>query len=324
MPTSVVPSVRLNDHSQVDLPLIGYGTSSVVSRKAIKTALKAGYRFIDTAALYGNEEEVGEALRECISDGLVSRADLCVCTKLWNTRHKRKSVVEACRESLAKLKLDYIDLYLIHWPVAYIEHGNDPINPVDSSTGKLVYSDTHYTETWLGMEDCRDLGLVRSIGLSNFNHKMCDQILSMPNLRHKPSVNQVECHPYLSQQRLLDYSNKVGIVLNAYCPLGSPNSCASPDQPVLLEDPMIVELARKHNKTPAQIVVRFQVQRNISAIPKSGRSDRIHENINVLDFELTETEMSQLLALNRDLRYCLNTAGHYVDDHPLYPFHSEF
>lgn len=317
-----VPSVRLSDGST--LPLVGYGTSSVVGKAAIKTALEAGYRFIDSAALYGNEEIVGEALRDSIESGLVRRHELCVCTKLWNTRHKRASVVAACKESLGKLKLDCIDLYLIHWPVAYVEDGNHPINPTDPNTGKLVYSDTHYTETWRGMEDCKELGLVRSIGLSNFNHNMIDEILSMPNLRHRPTVNQVECHPYLSQARLLDYSKQNNIVLNAYCPLGSPNSCASPDQPALLDEPLIVELARAHNKSPAQIAIRFQLQRNVSAIPKSCRAERIRENLSVLDFELSQSEMDQLLALNRDLRYCLNTAGHFVDDHPLYPFHSDF
>jgi len=311
------------------MPLLGYGTSHVLGTSpddpgylAIKAAIKCGYRHLDTAALYGNEEAVGLAIRDCINDGLVSRKDLFICTKVWCTAHKRASVMRACKESLKKLGLDYVDLYLIHWPVAYAEDG-DPINPKDETTGKLRYSDTHFTETWLGLEDVKDANLAKSIGVSNFNHEMTDAIFSMP-CKHKPTVNQVECHPYLSQQKLLDYSNKSGIVLTAYCPLGSPGSCAKPGQPVLLEDPLIKKLASKYGRSPAQIAIRYQIQRNVSAIPKSVSPERIRENFDVMDFSITLEDMNSLLSLNRNLRYCLDTAGENVSDHPLYPFHIEF
>lgn len=322
-----IPVVTLNDGNK--FPLIGYGTSSVVGARAgdpgfdaIKTAIKCGYRFLDTAALYLNEESVGAAVKECEKEGLVSRQELYICTKVWNTAHKRESVMKACKESLRKLGLDYVDLYLIHWPVAYVENG-DPINPKDPKTGKLLYSDTHFTETWRGMEDVKDAGLARSIGLSNFNVEMIDQILAMP-CKHKPTVNQVECHAYLSQEKLLRECEARGIYLNAYCPLGSPGSCAGPDQPAVLQDPLVRELGDKYNKSPAQILIRYLVQRQISAIPKSINPSRIEENLDMLDFEISAVDMKKLLGINRNLRYCLNTAGEYVDDHPLYPFHSEY
>lgn len=326
-PKPIIPNVTLNDGEK--FPLLGFGTSHVVGARsgdpgydAIKVAIKCGYRFLDTAALYKNEESVGAAVRECIQEGLVKREELFICTKVWCTAHKRESVMRACEDSLKKLGLDYVDLYLIHWPVAYVEDG-DPINPKDPTTGKLQYSDTHYTETWRGMEDVKDARLARSIGVSNFNHQMIDDILAMP-CKHKPTVNQVECHVYLSQEKLLRHSQSAGIYLNAYCPLGSPGSCAGPDQPAVLQDPLVCELASKYKKSPAQILICYLIQRQISAIPKSISPERIEENLDVLDFEISQDDMKRLLEINRNLRYCLSTAGEYVDDHPLYPFHSDF
>lgn len=322
-----IPCVILNDGNK--FPLIGYGTSHVVGAKpgdpgydAIITAIRSGYRFLDTAALYKNEESVGAAVGHCIEQGLVRRKELFICTKVWNTAHKRESVMRACKDSLKKLRLDYVDLYLIHWPTAYAEHG-DPVNPKDPDTGRLLYSDTHYTETWLGMQDVKDAGLARSIGVSNFNHQMIDDIIAMP-CKHRPTVNQIECHAYLSQEKLLRYSQSVGVHLNAYCPLGSPGSCAGPDQPPVLQDPLVCELASKYRKSGAQILIRYLVQRQISAIPKSITEHRIRENLDVLDFEISSDDMERLLGINRNLRYCLNTAGEYVDDHPLYPFHLDY
>lgn len=321
------PKVTLNDG--VRMPLLGYGTSHVAGAglpgqpgyEAIRAAIRAGYRFLDTAALYQNEHVVGKAIEDAINEGLVERQDLFVCTKVWCTAHRRHSVLAACKESLRQLGLDYVDLYLIHWPLAYVEHA-DPINPKDPSTGKLLYSDTHFTETWRGMEDCKQLGLARSIGLSNFNHKMIDEILQMP-CRHRPTVNQVECHPYLAQKKLLAYCDQNDVLLNAYCPLGSPGSSWA-QHTKLLEEPVIQEVAHKYGKSAAQICLRYQVQRRVAPIPKSVRPDRIKENMSIWDFEIGPDDMARLLALDRGLRYCTNTAGELVHDHPLYPFHEEY
>ena len=226
-----------------------------------------------------------------------------------------------------------LDLYLIHWPTAYEEPAEQRsgaaaelvINLKDPNTGRLLYSETHFTETWLAMEDVREVGLARSIGLSHFNHVMLDEILAMPGLRCKPSLFQMELHPYLSQERLHAYCTKHEIVLNAYCPLGAPNADWLPDgKPKVMEDPLIGRLAERHGKSRAQIILRYHVQRSIVPIPKSNTPSRIRENLEVFDFSLSEEEMQQLLALNKNIRYCLNTAGEYITDHPLYPFHEEY
>jgi diketogulonate reductase-like aldo/keto reductase len=339
-----VPKVTLNDG--VQMPALGFGTSGVqlgnrqdeaAAYEAVRYAIDCGYRLFDTAALYLNEASVGRALNDAIKSGQVKRDELFVITKVWNTAHKRQSVMRACRDSLARLQLAYVDLYLIHWPMAYAETETqaadepaaaDPrplvINPKDPATGKLLYSDTHFTETWQGMEDVRDAGLARSIGLSNFNHLMIEQILAMPGLRHKPTVNQIELHPYLSQAKLHEHCARYGIVLNAYCPLGAPGAEWTKGVPKVIEDELVVELARRHQRSPAQIILRYHVERSIVPIPKSNTPERIRANLDVFDFSLSATEMQQLLALDRGLRYCLNTAGEYPTDHPLYPFHEEY
>lgn len=318
-------SFMLSDGNEY--PLLGFGTSSVAKDdtddtgfQAIVNSIKSGYRLIDTAAAYQNEEGVGSAIQYCIKEGIVKREDLYVCTKLWCTAHRQESVVEACRQSLRRLKLEYIDLYLIHWPFAFAEDGH-PIKPLDEA-GKLRYTDTSIIETWRGMEDVRDAGLARSIGVSNFNHKMISEILQ--NCKHRPTVNQVECHPYLSQLKLQEYSRKNGILLAGYCPLGSPSRLAKPGQPTVLKDPVLLDLAAKYKKSPAQIVLKYLVQRKIPPIPKSVTLSRIEENLDIFDFELSREDMKSILSLNKDVRYCPHTLGEDLSDHPLYPFHEDY
>lgn len=343
-----VPMVRLSDG--VQMPLLGFGTSGVKSERmdksqdaayeAIKCAIRCGYRFFDTAALYQNEELVGSALNDAIAEKLVRRDELFICTKLWNTAHKRRSVIKACRESLARLKLDYVDLYLIHWPTAYADYYEPDkevptealennelrwINPRFKDTGKLAYSDTHFTESWLGMEDVREAKLARSIGVSNFNHLMLDQIFAMDKLRFAPTVNQIELHPYLSQTKLVDYCKSKNVLVNAYCPLGAPGTPWLPAHlPNVIEDQTIKRLAKKYNKSPAQVILKYHLARGISPIPKSVTPHRILENFEIFDFELEAKDLNELLGLNRNIRYCINTAGEIIDDHPLYPFKADY
>lgn len=325
-----VPSVTLSDGLQV--PLVGFGTSRVLDvdqnkqnhlspYEAIKTAIKCGYRFIDTAAYYLNEQVVGQAVRDSIKENIIqSRDQLIICTKVWCTSHKRESVLKACRESLAKMQLDYLDIYLIHWPMAYAEDERMTSRPNDDSP--LRYSDTHFTETWRGMEDVKDAGLAKSIGVSNFNHKQINEILAMP-CKHRPTINQVECHPYLSQAKLQAFCQKENIYLHAHCPLGSPASCARPGQPKLLDDLVINQMAQKYQKSVAQILIRYLVQRKIGALPKSMTALRIQQNLNIGNFELTQEDLAKLIALDKNLRYCRN-ADVDVSDHPLFPFHEEY
>lgn len=326
------PIYILNDGNK--MPMIGLGTDHLVESKAgsidaIKFAVKCGYRHFDTAPLYDNEQLLGVALRQCIDEGLVKREELFVVTKVWNTYHKRKSVIESCRQSLARLQLNYVDLLLIHWPMAFEENiengGNTDLCPIDLATNKIKYSSVTIEETWLGMEDVKDAKLSKSIGVSNFNHIQIDKILSC--CKHKPVVNQVECHPYLNQQLLLEYSIKNNILLTAHCSLGSLNSCGKDKKDiVLVEDELIKSLANKYSKNVGQILLKFSLQRNISVIPKSGNFDRIRGNFELNDFKLDDADMEKLMKLNRNFRYCPTTRVEpYIPrDHPEYPFTVEY
>jgi diketogulonate reductase-like aldo/keto reductase len=180
----------------------------------------------------------------------------------------------------------------------------------------VIPSDTDFLDTWEAMEDLVIAGLVKNIGVSNFNHKQLEKILDKPNLRFKPITNQIECHPYLAQKKLISFCQARDVSVTAYRPLGG--SCGGID---LLNDPMVQIIARKHNKSPAQILIRFHIQRNVIVIPKSVNPKRIQENIQVFDFELTEEDMDDLLILDRNLRLAtFPTTEHHKD----YPFHIEY
>uniref|UniRef100_A0A1I8IZL9 MFS domain-containing protein n=1 Tax=Macrostomum lignano TaxID=282301 RepID=A0A1I8IZL9_9PLAT len=230
---------------------------------AVKAAIDVGYRHIDCAAAYGNEDEVGDAIAAKLSEGAVCREDLFVTSKLWNTYHRPDLVKVACKKSLENLKLSYLDLYLIHWPMAYVE--DREFFPKDEN-GKFIFSEVDYLDTWKAMEQLVDEGLAKAVGVSNFNSEQLGRILA--NCRIPPACLQIESSPYFVNGRLIDFAQRAGITVVAYSPLGSPKRpWAKPGDPQLLDEPLLKAIGAKYGKSPAQVVLRFQLERNVGVVP---------------------------------------------------------
>ncbi|XP_075711913.1 estradiol 17 beta-dehydrogenase 5-like [Rhinoderma darwinii] len=316
--------VTLNDGHK--MPVIGFGTYAPqqypkkLAEDGVKVALEVGYRHIDCAFIYGNEVEVGQGIREKIADGTVKREDVFYTGKLWSTFHTPEKVRPALEKSLKDLQLDYMDLFIIHSPIE-LKPGDD-LFPVDGN-GKLIYHNTDLRDTWKALEECKDAGLVRSIGVSNLNKSQIELILNNPELKYKPVCNQVECHIYLNQGKLLEFLKSHGIVLVAYSALGSSRDekWIVKDSPVLLEDPVLNSIAEKLGRTPAQVAMRFLLQRGIVVLAKSFTPTRIKLNFQVFDFQLSDEEMKTLDGLNKNMRYI---ATPQWQDHPKFPFHDEY
>lgn len=317
-------SVKLNDGHF--MPVLGFGTvaSDDVPKskaaEATKMAIDVGFRHIDSAYAYQNEKEVGQAIRDKIADGTVKRGDIFYTTKLWATFLRPELVRPALERSLKNLQLDYVDLFIIHIPTA-MKPGEELV-PKDAS-GKVILDTVDLRDTWEALEKCKDAGLTKSIGVSNFNHKLLEMILNKPGLKYKPVCNQVECHPYLNQSKLLEFCKSKDIILVAYSALGSqriPN-WVEKDSPFLLEDPILNAIAKKHGRTPGQVALRYQVQRGVVVLAKSFNEKRIKENFQIFDFELTPEDIKAIDGLNRNFRYF---KVQIVIDHPYYPFSEEY
>jgi diketogulonate reductase-like aldo/keto reductase len=251
----------------VDIPALGFGTLRMggeTAQKAVLWALEAGYRHIDTAKAYGNEDDIGKALH----GSPIQREELFITTKLWNDDHGYDKALAAMDRSLRSLRLNYVDLYLIHWPVS-----------------------GHRVETWKAMEKLLKDGKARAIGVSNFTIRHTEEILTQTEI--VPAVNQIEFTPYLYQKQLQDYCEGKGIKIEAWSPL---------TRGIKLGDPKLVEIADRYRKSPAQILIRWGLQKGVISIPKSERKERIIENSQVFDFNISDKDMKRLDGFNENLR----------------------
>ncbi|XP_022086618.1 alcohol dehydrogenase [NADP(+)] A-like isoform X3 [Acanthaster planci] len=285
------------------MPIVGLGTWKSQPgqvTEAVKVALEVGYRHLDCAYVYANEAEVGAGLKAKIDDGTVKREDVFITSKLWNTRHHPDDVEEACQESLDSLGVAYLDLYLMHWPMAF-KRGKENF-PKDEN-GVTMIDDTEYTDTWVAMEQLVAKGKCKAIGVSNFNLQMIKDVQAIKKV--PIANNQIELHPYLVQEELVRYCLDNNISVTAYSPLGSPDRpWVKETDPNLMADPEVVRIAEARGKTPAQVLIRFSLQRGIICIPKSVTPSRIKQNLETLDFELSPADMKDLMALNRNYRGC--------------------
>lgn len=284
------------------MPAFGLGTwksNPGEVKKAVIHAVASGYRHIDCAAIYGNENEVGEGIKHSLDRAIVKREDLWITSKLWNNAHKKDDTRPALEKTLKDLKLDYLDLYLMHWPVAFKQGVSFPENE-DSF---LSLDEAPLTETWKAMEDLKEKGLTKHIGVSNFSRQKLQLLIDQSD--QKPENNQIELHPYLQQQSLVDFCHKNEIHVTAYSPLGSmdrPDSMKRKGEPVPLENEVIKSLAKERDASPAQILIAWALQRNTSVIPKSINPKRIEENFSAQEIAFTEQEMNQIKSLDHKER----------------------
>lgn len=285
------------------MPALGLGTWKMtdgLAYDAVKAAIENGYRHIDCAWIYENEADVGRALRECLDSGIVRRDELWVTSKLWNDRHRGEHVADALKETLGNLQLEYLDLYLIHWPVAQ-QFGI--VRPEGGHQFESLES-VPLVETWNSMLRCVQEGLCRNAGVSNFSQKKLAHLLEATG--QSPACNQVESHPFLQQPELLEYCQGNQIAFTAYSPLGSgdrPDMMKRTDEPDLFENGTIRAIAESHELTPAQVMLAWAVNRGTIPIPKSANPERQQQNLAAASVELSEAEMQSMAALDRHHRF---------------------
>lgn len=305
-----------------ECPIVGLGTwrgQGSEVHVAVKQAILNGYRHIDTAMLYGNESEVGKAIKEVFEESNISRKDLFIVTKLPDSCNRQNLVVPALQKSLKDLALEYVDLYLIHTPVSKMPLGDDVVSSDSKSdeNGKSIFEDINPVTTWKEMEQCVDMGLAKSIGVSNFNSAQIQAVLDSCTI--KPVTNQVECHPLLSQKKLREFCKKNDILITSYRPLGGQKRKS--DDPNILGNKVVEQIASKYKKLPSQILLRWHVQQDLIVLAKSTQIAHIMSNADIFNFTLSDEDMKQLDELECGHRYCP-----FLDSvsSKQYPFHDEF
>ena len=269
--------------------------------QAVAAALEAGYRHIDCAAIYRNEAEIGAALTDVFAHGSLRRDDVHITSKLWNNAHLPEDVEPALKQTLADLKLDYLDLYLMHWPVAF-RSGLEGFP--ESESDFLSPDEAPITATWDALLAARDAGLTRHVGVSNFSIQKLQQLAASGV--EMPEMNQVELHPYLQQDALLNWCREHDILVTAYSPLGSndrPDAMKGDDEPSLMDNEVIAEIATKHAASTAQILIAWAVARDTLVIPKSTHPERIRQNLASAGIALDADDMQRIGALDQHYRY---------------------
>lgn len=285
-----------------EMPALGLGTWKSDPGEvynAVREAIKIGYRHIDCAAIYGNEAEIGQAFSDAFKKGDVSREELWVTSKLWNNAHLKDDVRPGLEKTLKDLQLDYLDLYLMHWPVALKPGIGFPKSGADF----LSLEEIPISVTWAALEDCSKAGLSKHIGVSNFSVKKLKALLKACEIR--PEVNQIEMQPFFQQNSMLEFCNNENIVLTAYSPLGSTDRPAvfkAPDEPSLLENPTILKIAESNGISSAQVLICWAIQRGTAVIPKSVNPGRMKQNLDAASINLSDEDMQKIAALEMSAR----------------------
>ncbi len=313
------------------MPAVGFGLWKIPqddTAQCVVEAVQAGYRHFDSAADYANETQTGDGLAQAVQSGLVTREELWITSKLWNTFHAPEHVELACRKTLEDLQLEQLDLYLIHFPIALefvpIETRYPPewLHDPDAAEPVMKRAPVPLHETWAAMEALVDKGLVKRIGVCNYNSALIHDLMSYARI--KPSMLQIEAHPYLTQDKLIRCASDYGIDVTAFSPLGAQSyfelDMAREEESLLGAAPVMVA-AQAHAKTPAQVLLRWGVQRGTAVIPKTTKPERMRENLAIDDFALSQVEMAAISTLNRNRRF--NDPGVFTEAafntfHPIY------
>ncbi|KAG0138168.1 NADP-dependent oxidoreductase domain-containing protein [Tuber indicum] len=318
-----VPTIKLQPTGQ-EMPQVGFGLWKVTNETCADTvyhAIKTGYRLFDGAFDYGNEKEAGQGVKRAIDEGLVKREDLFIASKLWNTFHENERVKPITKTQLEWWGLEYFDLFLIHFPIAleYVDPAVSYPSGWKTPDGSIKPIKAPIQETWRAMEELVDEGLVKNVGISNFQGALILDLLRYCRIR--PAVLQIEHHPYLIQPDLIRLAKSEGIAVTGYSSFG-PASFRELDwkkafdTPTLFEHPTITAIAKKHNKTPAQVLLRWPTQRGLAVIPKSNNRDRLLQNLDVTSFDLEESEIQAISGLDKSLRF--NNPIDYLGTLPIF------
>lgn len=283
----------------VEMPRLGLGTSQGNKQdivNAVKSAIDVGYKLIDCAFVYQTETEVGEAIREKITDGIIKREDIFVTSKLWSTYQSPDHVEEGLNLSLKNLQLDYLDLFLIHWPFG-LKYSKENVSNINQPFDENV----DYVDTWKALEKLYKSGLVKAIGISNFNIDQLKRLLHHAEI--VPAVMQIECHPYIDQEKAISLCSSKGIAVTSYSPFASPNRSWVKKAGInVFEEPLLKDLATKYQKSVGQIILRYLIQLGTAVIPQSINAERIRSNLDVFSFILSDDDILNIRKLNGNKR----------------------